>query len=477
MSNPAASLILQNTTVVDVREATLRSGVDVVIEGGQITGVESTGAALPEGAQVVDGSGSFVVPGYVDSHAHPIGQEVDTLGLELMGAFGITGFRQMSGVTSALPHRQQLADSLPADGPALLALPGDVLLPPNSATLEAAVATVTAQKEAGADFIKVVSVSPQVFLGVLDAAAKLNIPVAGHLPNGIDVREVSRRGMRCIEHLGPGVGITAATADDEASILADAAVGARTMPTPPPNTPDAQRAMAAMLEQVVINPVNMNKPLDVELLERADETFDEQKARAVAAEFTKNETWQCPTLIRVRTQQLADDPVHTDDPDLRYIDAATLAKWKIANERFAQQSDDAHGTYRRNYALQLRLTKIFEDEGVPLLVGTDSGGAAGWLIPGHAIHQEFDEMATAGLAPLTILRAATSNAADFLGLSDRLGAVDEGKDADLVILASNPLESVSALHDIVATVRAGKYRDAAELEAVKERIAAARVAS
>ena len=476
MPNPTASLILQNTTVVDVREATLRSGVDVVVEGGRITSVLATGSVTPEDAQVVDASGSFVVPGYVDSHAHPIGQEVDALGLQLMGAFGITGFRQMSGVTSALAHREQLVALLPADGPALLALPGDVLLPPNASTLEAAVATVTAQAEAGADFIKVVSVSPAVFLGVLDAAAKLNIPVAGHLPNGIDVREVSRRGMRCIEHLGPGVGITAATADDEASILADAAVGARTMPAPPPNSPDAQRAMAAMLEQVVINPVNMNKPLDIELIERADKTFDEQKARDVAAEFVKNGTWQCPTLIRVRTQQLADDPAHTEDPDLRYIDAGTIAKWKIANERFAQQSDDAHGTYRRNYALQLRLTKIFEEEGVPLLAGTDSGGSAGWLIPGHSLHQEFDEWAIAGIAPLTVLRAATSNAADFLGLSDRLGAVDDGKDADLVLLGSNPLESVSALHDIVGTVRAGTYRDAAALQAVKERVAAARVA-
>ncbi|WP_157887697.1 amidohydrolase family protein [Frondihabitans sp. PAMC 28766] len=472
-STPTRPVILRAATVVDVSRGTLRRDVDVLIEIGRIQRIAPTGTLAIQGADVVDAQGRFVVPGFVDAHAHPIGRESATENLELMGAFGITGFRQMSGSPRLLDDRATGRLGLPSDGPSLLALPGDLLTPMNAGTSQAAVATLRAQKDQGADFVKVVSVSPAVLLDVLDEAARLSLPVAGHLPNGIDVREVSRRGMRCIEHLGPGVGITAATADDEPAILAEAAAGARTLKAPPIKLPGMGRMVENMLKKIIVNPVTANKEVDIDLLSRADATFDEDKARAVARLFVENETWQCPTLIRVRTQQLADDPRHTGDPELRFVSPGTVAVWQKSNEKYAAQGDSAHATYRRTYSLQLRLTKIFDEEGVPLLVGTDSGGA-GWVIPGHAIHQEFDELAAAGLSPLSVLRAATSNAAAFFGTSSTQGDVAEGFDADLVLLGSDPLQSVDALHDIVGVVRAGRYRPASELDAVKERIAAAR---
>jgi imidazolonepropionase-like amidohydrolase len=470
-------LIIRNATVVDVRGGALRPAVDVAVEGGRIGSVTPTGTVSSEGATVVDARGRYIVPGFVDAHAHPIGQQGSDDALELMGAFGITGFRQMAGSEALLAQRAASGLDLPAGGPALLGMPGDLLTPVNAGTVAAAAATVRQQEKQGADFIKVASVSPDVLLGVLDVAAEIGIPVVGHLPNGIDVREASRRGMRCIEHLGPGVALTAATASDESGIRSDAAAGARTLNLPSMKLPGMGRALGkAMLtitKRIVINPVTMNKPVDIGLLERADATFDEAKARAVAAVFVKNGTWQCPTLIRVRTQQLADDPRHTHDPELRYVAESTIRSWRKSNEKYAAQGADAHATYRRNYSLQLRLTKIFDEEGVPILAGTDACGA-GWVIPGHSMHQEFDEMATAGLAPLSVLRAATSNAADFFGTSDHQGEVAEGMDADLVILGSDPLGGVGALHDIVGVVRGGRYRDAAELDAVKSRIAEAR---
>ena len=68
-----------------------------------------------------------------------------------------------------------------------------------------------------------------------------------------------------------------------------------------------------------------------------------------------------------------------------------------------------------------------------MLAGSDSGGAA-WEVPGIALHQEFDELAKAGLPPLRILQMTTWDAADFLGATDVMGTVDAGKHADLVLL-------------------------------------------
>ncbi|ROP63625.1 amidohydrolase family protein [Curtobacterium sp. ZW137] len=466
-------LLLRATTVVDVEAGALVPGVDVLVVDGHIATITPTGTTPPGDAEVVDAAGHFVVPGYVDMHAHPLGLPGASDALELMGAYGITGFRQMSGSPALLAARATGDLGLPADGPALVAMPGDLLTPVNAGTVEAAVATVREQHALGADFLKVASVTPAVLLAVLDEAARVGIPVAGHLPNGIDVREASRRGMRCIEHLGPGVGITAATSTDESAILAEAAAGAKSIRVPKLRLPGMARVMAKVIRRLVVNPVTANTATDVDVLARADATFDEQRALDVAAEFVAHETWQCPTLIRVRTQQLADDPVHTEDPALRYVDAGTLRTWRGSNARFAKVDAGARATYRRNYALQLRLTKLFEEAGVPLLAGTDACGA-GWVVAGHALHQEFDEMAAAGLAPLTVLRSTTLGPARFLGTTDRQGSVAEGKQADLVVLGADPLASVDALHDVVGVVRAGRWRPRAELDAVKDRIAAAR---
>jgi imidazolonepropionase-like amidohydrolase len=82
-------------------------------------------------------------------------------------------------------------------------------------------------------------------------------------------------------------------------------------------------------------------------------------------------------------------------------------------------------------------------------------------VPGHSLHQEFDELARAGLSPLRILQTVTLDAAEFLGRDGTLGTVEEGKQADLVLLDANPVDDVAALHGIAGVVRAGRYHPAA----------------
>jgi len=114
---------------------------------------------------------------------------------------------------------------------------------------------------------------------------------------------------------------------------------------------------------------------------------------------------------------------------------------------------------------------VLADAGVPLLAGTDANGA-GWVIPGFALHDEFDLLAEAGLGPLTILQAATLAPARFFGLSAEAGQVAPGYRADLVLLASDPAASHRALRDITAVVRAGQLWSRASLDAVLARVEA-----
>lgn len=80
--------------------------------------------------------------------------------------------------------------------------------------------------------------------------------------------------------------------------------------------------------------------------------------------------------------------------------------------------------------------------GVPIVTGTDSGNIP--LIHGPAVHREMQLLVAAGLTPTQALMAATSNGAQLLGVSNRIGYIRTGYEATLLIIDGNPLEDISA---------------------------------
>jgi len=98
------------------------------------------------------------------------------------------------------------------------------------------------------------------------------------------------------------------------------------------------------------------------------------------------------------------------------------------------------------------------------MAGTDLGNA--FVLPGFNLHDELALFVQAGLTPGEALKTATYNPAKFLGLLDRLGMVEKGKLADLVLLDENPLEDIHNTQKIRAVVLNGKYLDRAALDQV-----------
>ncbi|MGD0241627.1 MAG: amidohydrolase family protein [Streptosporangiaceae bacterium] len=470
-----AQLVIRGVTVVDPRDGSLRPGQDVRIAGDLIASV-ADGADVPGGTQVIDATGQYLVPGFNDMHAHPLGAGDPSGGLDLMLAHGITGFRQMSGSDRMLRDRAT-GTLVPAGAPRLLALPGTVLTPFNAGSAAAVVATVREQHELGADFIKAALVTSEVFYQAQRESRRLGIPVLGHLPNGIDVARASGDGVRSVEHLGPGLSLLACCSAQEQAVRDEVAASpAPRMPAIPPLIrPLLEPVFARMIGKLIINPVNRSRPADIAVLEHAASTFDQDAAAALAGRLARDGTWQVPTLIRSKTMHLCDDPAFRREPALRYMAPPTLKGWSQAAKKFSGFPAAARQTFRVGYDVMLSLTKILDEAGVPMLAGSDSGGAA-WEVPGLALHQEFDELARAGLSPLRVLQLTTWNAAQFLDATDVMGTVAAGKHADLVLLDANPLESVDHLHRIRGVVRGGRYLGPADLDAVKEKVAATRSA-
>ena len=486
MTAPAAApgsrpLALRNVTVVDTRDGTLAPGLDVLIAGGVIAEITTTGpdagtAPAAADADVVDGSGKYLIPGFLDMHAHPLNDKHPAGGLELMLANGITGFRQMGGSPGLLRERSAGTLPLPPDSPGVVAMPGALLTPLNAGTIADAVAAVRDQAAQGADFIKIALITPDVFFPAVAEARRLGIPVAGHLPAGIDVSRASRAGIRAIEHLGPGLTIIAGCSTDEVS-LAEAIAGLPALRLPSVKLPFMDRILMRVLRKVVINPVNRSTPAEVEILQQAVDTFSEERAAELAGQFVNDGTWQVPTLIRLRTQYLCDSPEFSDDPDLQYMAESTTKTWQGAAGTFTRKfPPPSRATFRAAYDVLLRMTKIFSDGGVKMLAGSDAVGAA-WEVPGPSLHREFDELARAGVPALRILQMTTRDAAEFLGTASTMGTVDVGKNADLVLLNADPVGDAASLHQVAAVIRNGRHYSAADLACLKDRVRSARPAS
>lgn len=100
------------------------------------------------------------------------------------------------------------------------------------------------------------------------------------------------------------------------------------------------------------------------------------------------------------------------------------------------------------------------ESGLRFAVGPDTGVPG--VFPGLSVHREMALMAQAGIPPLQILKAATSNAAEILGASD-IGAIMVGKSADFLLLDDDPSINIEATRSIASVWQKGQEVDRSAL--------------
>jgi imidazolonepropionase-like amidohydrolase len=114
-----------------------------------------------------------------------------------------------------------------------------------------------------------------------------------------------------------------------------------------------------------------------------------------------------------------------------------------------------------------RLVKAIADSGGKLLISSDTPE---WFhLYGYGVHREMQAMAAAGLTPYRIMRAATRDAAEYLGVLREGGTIEPGKRADLVLLRANPLEAIANAELIESVAIGGRWLARAELDRMVER--------
>jgi imidazolonepropionase-like amidohydrolase len=100
--------------------------------------------------------------------------------------------------------------------------------------------------------------------------------------------------------------------------------------------------------------------------------------------------------------------------------------------------------------IQSTFAKAYK-KGVKIAFGTDAG-----VFPHGKNALEFQYMVEAGMKPMEAIQSATMNAAELLGVEDKLGSIENGKLADIVAVPGNPLKDIKLMMDVIFVMKEGK---------------------
>lgn len=117
--------------------------------------------------------------------------------------------------------------------------------------------------------------------------------------------------------------------------------------------------------------------------------------------------------------------------------------------------------------IDLMLLRCLKKQGVPLILGTDSGTGGMGIVPGYSIHEELRILTENGFTPYEAIKTGTVNAAivaDHMNGTGNFGTIETGKNADLILLKDNPLKDVSNIKKIIGVMASGRWFDKTSLE-------------
>lgn len=441
-------LAITPVTVVDVIDGGLHSDQTVIVEGNRIVAIGAVDEVpVPDGAEVVDASGGYLIPGLWDMHVHAFWPGLEGY-FALLVANGVTGIRDMGNATMSFAEIREVRSEVALGqrvGPRFVAA-GVLVDGPNSRwsgmdgvvtaeTPERGRALVDSLAAEGADFIKVYSyLQPDVYAAIIEQAERLELPVVGHVPYLVRAEDASAAGQLSFEHL---IGIEDGCSADEPALIE---IGREEL------------QLLARGDTVAVD------SLEREWRRRVLATQDDARCQALFDRLRENGTFQVPTLVQQRSS-CADAEALTRDPRLKYVPGFVQSFWPEVRESTRGADLESERALCRLRAAQVgRLAR----SGVPLLAGTDAGWP--WVIWGFSVHEELKLLVEAGLTPLQALKAATLIPARYLGAMDSLGTVATGKLADLVVLDGDPLEDIENTRRIRAVVADGRLYRRADLD-------------
>lgn len=429
-----AATLIDNARIVDVRAGTSGEPTRILIRNGRIAAIGSDLAAPPDAFRI-DARGKFVMPGLWDMHSHSW-QVSPQLHLPLQLASGVTAVRDMMGCPEAddpliachVDKQQWTASAVRGEmaSPRFVADASffyeDAALTPDEVRVR-----VQADARTGVALLKVYNRLPAAsYEALMQASRPTGLDVVGHLPRTVPFDRAIAAGQHSFEH---------------GRIFIEGCFA------------DAARWRRGEFDSLA-RPVLLRR-----MLEQRDQTYCDTQM----AHMAQSGAAFVPTLVTREEDARAHDPAFMNDPRLALADP--LSRWAYRDDAsatlktYASPADRAllDRTLRQAMADTLSAYRA----GMPVLVGSDT------IIAGTRLHDELGLLSDAGLTNAEVLRAATLDAARFMGMQRDFGTIESGKFADLIILSADPLRDIRNVSRLNGVMLNGHYYDAGGLAGLK----------
>jgi imidazolonepropionase-like amidohydrolase len=459
-AGPFRRLVIMGANLIDGTGAPMQGPVDIVIEGNRIRQISNSGTpgparqrTPPAGADhVIDAQGMYVLPGFVDLHAHTGGGQQGTPAeyvYKLWLAHGVTSIRDPgsgNGVDWTLRARDRSGkNEITAPRVFVYVRPGSGWNGGAIDTPEKAREYVRWAKQKGVDGFKLGSHDPDIMQALLDEAKKLGLGTQAHLAQTgvarMNVLDAARLGLGSMEHWY--------------------------------GLPESLFATRTVQDY----PDDYNYNDEYHRFAQAGRLW-----KQAAPPFSAKWNSVMDELLRLG---FVLDPTMTIYEANRDVMRARNADWHATYTlpslwQFYQPSRTSHGSYwfdwttadeiewKNNYRLWMQFLNEYKNRGGKVCTGSDSGFI--YKLYGFDYIRELELLQEAGFHPLEVIRSATLCGAETLmqpkGQKPEFGIVRVGNLADLVIVPENPLHNLKVLYG-TGTVRLNDNGEVVKVGGVK----------
>ncbi|MCB0493147.1 MAG: amidohydrolase family protein [Cyclobacteriaceae bacterium] len=417
LTHDIGSVVIKNVNVFTA-EGTLLSNRDVFVEGQTIKSIHPTGTkAAATNAKLIEGTGKTLLPGMFDMHTH----NSKFRGI-LYLAGGVTSVRdmannkQLKGLAEQFDNNEILGPHIVAycgiiDGSGPYANQRNVV-----DNLEEGLAEIQDYKDLDYQQIKLYSsIKPEWVRPLTEKAHQLGMRVSGHIPAYMTATQAINQGYDEIQHINMLF----------LNFLSDT-IDTR---TPLRFTMPAQHGA------------------DLDLNSNAYQDFVALlKAKKILVD---------PTVAIFENMLLA------QPGELSPTYQAVANRFPIVEQRSfytggLSKEGEQVARYKASFDKMLAVVYDLFQKGVPIVPGTDG-------LPGFLYHRELELYVKAGIPAAEVLKLATIKSAEITGVSQSVGSIEVGKQADLILIDGNPLNQFTDIRKVEWTMKGGHLYYAKEL--------------
>jgi imidazolonepropionase-like amidohydrolase len=442
----APLIALTNVRIIDGTGAAAQENRTIVIRAGRIDAIIDGAAATPAGAQVIDLHGRTIIPGLVGMHNHLMytasinlddedkipqpGFFVTEIAFSAPRLYLAAGVTTMRTTGSIEPYTdlniRRLIETMQIPGPHL-DVTGPYLEGPDSFFPQLAYMPDVAKVrktvdfwagEGATSFKAYVQISEAVLGAAIDEAHKHGIKVTGHLC-AVDYRQAAALGIDNLEH-GPIFTDSEFVPDRKKDVCPSSAAVAASWEKMEIDSPPVQ----ALIKDLVARKVAITSTLPV------FESFVMTR----------------PVLSKRQMEMMSAESLRSH---LNARAAASISP---------QRAIKAEAALKKEMAFELAFVRA----GGLLLSGPDPTGNGG-VLPGFGDQRGVQLLVEAGFTPVEAIRIATANGARYLGRLDRIGTIEPGKMADLVVINGDPGKRIADIEKVEMVFKDGLGYDSAKL--------------